>query len=272
MKYFIVRKLNNEHSPVVNSIVDRLKHIFNAFEDEIVSRVEDADAVIAIGGDGTVLHALRQTAFGEIPVICFNIGKLGFLAEFSPIAIEETIINAKIASKNRIDHRTLLFSEEIKCNAVNEFVISPKLTQHTLTYEFFINGVSSGKHRANGLIIGTPTGSTAYSLSVGGAIIQPESPVFQICPISPMSLNARSIIVSDDAVIDVVIHPIFPYSGDEYCIIADGQYNHIDRDTRDNNVITLRFRKSHTSATLLHHLDWNFFKVLQEKLHWNVVI
>lgn len=267
MKYFIVRKLNNGKADVVNAIIARLEHIFNAFGDEIVENVEDSDLTIVIGGDGTALYALRATAGLNIPVICFNIGKLGFLAEFSPDNIEEVIINTKVSSTYKHDFRTMVYSEELNISAINEFVIAPKSTSDTLQYEFFIDGVCSSALRSNGLIISTPTGSTSYSLSVGGSILQPDAGVLQITPISPMSLNARSLVVNDSSLIEVIVRP---QGKEQYCIIADGRSHDIISEYRNFHKLT--FKKSPHKTILQHHKDWNFFKVLQEKLHWNTVI
>lgn len=270
-KYFIVRKLDDSDSARVNEIIARITNIANAVKWEQVAQVEDSGLIIAIGGDGTMLHAMRLSKEVATPVLGFNIGKLGFLSEFQPEQIEEAII-ALANNKWKIEERSVLCESTFSVNAINEFVIAPAQSKNTLKYEFFINGVSSGTHHANSLIISTPTGSTAYSLSVGGAILQPNAPVFQIVPVAPMSLNSRSVIVSDQSSICVRIKLL---RNVDYHLVADGQvvgeFNGF-ADGKNEECHMLKFNRTYKDALLIHGESWNFFDVLQEKLRWNTVI
>ena len=205
MRFFIVRKLDDADSTRVNDILARILNIAKAVGWEQVEHLENSQVVIAIGGDGTMLYAMSISAPHEIPVVGFNIGKIGFLAEFWPNVVEESIIEL-VNGNWFLDERTMIHESRSKKLAINEFHITPKLSKDVLKYEFFIDGVSSGTHYANGLLISTPTGSTAYSLSVGGALLQPGAPVFQITPVAPMTMNSRAVIVSDDAQISVRIY------------------------------------------------------------------
>ena len=165
-------------------------------------------------------------------------------------------------------------------NAINEFVISPVLAKDTIKYEFFVDGICSGAHHANGLIISSPTGSTAYSLSVGGAILQPDAGVFQITPIAAMSLNSRSVVVSENSKVTV---KLLLRDGVKYNLIADGQviseFDSIDDGGGDDytppckrNDRLFHFVKANQPAILMHGTDWNFFEVLHKKLRWNTEI
>jgi NAD+ kinase len=272
MRYSIVRKLDNSESSLVQQIVDRIKKITAAVQWEYVESHAVSELIIAVGGDGTVLYGMGQSALYDIPVFGFNIGKLGYLAEFQPEVIEETIIKI-VHNEFQIIPRTILAEVNTNTIAINEFAIVPAQSKDTLKYEFFVDCVSSGKHHANGLLVSTPTGSTAYSLSVGGAILAPDAPVFQIAPVAAMSLNSRSVVVSDSSSVCVSVNLRKDVT---YNLVADGQivssFNYLNSTDPDGMFKRLEFRKSQRTAKLLHSNDWNFFDVLQEKLHWNTIV
>lgn len=279
MKYYIVKKLDDRDSPRVLDIINKISRISSAVKWEEVQDPSEAELIIAVGGDGTLLQAMRISDEIAAPALGINIGKLGFLAEIQPQMVEEAIIDI-VNGKWFLDERTLLRERDSKSIAVNEFYIAPSLSKDTLKYEFFIDGKSSGFHHANGLVIATPTGSSAYSLSVGGAILQPDAPVFQITPVAPMSLNSRSVIVSDKSRISVRIRL---RQGTKYSLVSDGrlvrEFDSLENGGGDdyspsyhNLYETLHFEK-HANVAKLMHLDrWNFFEVLKEKLHWNTEI
>ena len=265
--FFVVKKLDHTDSPKIRDILCRINYIAKAVGWCCVDDVSRSDVIIAIGGDGTMLYAMQLGHSVNVPVLGFNIGKVGFLSEFSPDAVESSIVDI-VNGQYSIDDRVLITETGFNKLAVNEFVIAPEKTKETLKYEFFVNGISSGTHHANGLIISTPTGSTAYSLSVGGSIIQPNAPVFQITPIAPMSLNSRSVIVSNDEKIQVSIKI---KRGVCYNLMADGQISaNIEGSSID--YATMNFAKHTKPAKLIHGIDWNFFEVLQQKLLWNAQI
>lgn len=270
MKYFVVKKLDEADSQKVAGLLSRVSKIATAIGWEHATKPELAELLIVIGGDGTMLHAMSIAAKSKAKVVGFNIGKIGFLAEFDPEKIEEAIVNIFI-SNTTTDIRCSIGETTFGDMAINEFVIAPCLSKDTLKYEFFIDGVSSGAHFANGLIISTPTGSTAYSLSVGGALIQPNAPVFQISPIAPMSMNTRSVIVSDQSKISVKIKL---RHGVKYNLIADGQViRNFEGHDETLKYQIFNFQKQvDNNITLLHGVDWNFFHVLKEKLHWSTEI
>lgn len=276
MKFYIIKKLDDADSILVSKMVDRIRNVANAVQWAEIKDIHSEEGpqvglFIAVGGDGTMLHAMRLSKDFSRPAICFNIGKLGFLAEFQPEQIEEVII-AIANNKYALEQRTLIKETVSNVQAVNEFVITPARAKDTIKYEFFINGVSSGFHKANGLIISTATGSTAYSLSVGGAILEPNAPVFQIVPIAAMSLNSRSVIVCDNSKISVKLK----VQESVICnLIADGQVvqeiEPYEKGGRKTEHI-FNFEKNQDSAMLMHGTNWNFFDVLHKKLRWNTEI
>ena len=279
MQYFIIKKLDDADSQRVEAIVARIRNVASAVNWEEVGQPEDAELFIAVGGDGTMLHAMRLSKEFAEPALGFNIGKIGFLAEFQPESVAETII-AIANGKFKLENRSILHESSHRKNAINEFVISPVLAKDTIKYEFFVDGISSGAHHANGLIISTPTGSTAYSLSVGGAILQPDAGVFQITPIAAMSLNSRSVVVSENSKVTVKLSL---RDGVKYNLIADGQviseFDSVDDGGGDDytppckrNDRMFQFSKANQPAILMHGADWNFFEVLHKKLSWNTAV
>lgn len=269
MKYLIIKKLDDSDSEVVQAIVDRIHSITKAVQWQEVTDEKECNVIIVVGGDGTMLYGMNKSANTGSSVFGFNIGKIGYLAEFQPEKVEETIVKI-VNGQFSIDHRTVLCEAESDAIAINEYSIAPVHSRDTLKYEFFIDGISSGKHHANGLLISTPTGSTAYSLSVGGSILQPNSPVFQISPVAAMSLNSRSVVVSDNSKIGVKVHM---RKGIKYNLVADGQViSEFDIKSTGDVYKYLDFSRFKKQVALLHDRDWNFFEVLQSKLHWNTLV
>lgn len=267
--FSVVKKLDDRDSLKVNKLIAALVEASQVFGWKLVDSHEDSELIIAIGGDGTVMEALRiSQSFKGIPVVGINIGKLGFLAEIAPNELEVSLI-ALLKNKAWRDARTFIQEDNLGFMAVNEFVMAPKNTRDTLKYEFFINGVNSGSHHANNLLVSTPTGSTAYALSARGAIIQPNTPVFQIVPVAAMSLTSCALIVPDSALIEVVIQT---YPGVEYELISDGRVKHTVVGSEDQQSYSFKFKKAESSGVLLHQEGWNFFTVLRDKLHWNAVL
>ncbi len=281
MKYHIVQKLNSDKERLVSKISDSLRKVAGAvgWKEVHVDSVE-LGLIVVIGGDGTMLHAMGVAANlqSKPDVVGINVGKLGFLAEVDPSRIHEMVIDF-VNSVGVQDRRTLLSAQLDPDDgggdwfrAVNEFVIVPAESRGTIRYEFFVDGVSAGSHQANGLIIATPTGSTAYSLSVGGAIIQPNAPVFQIVPIAPMSLNSRSVIVSDESEIRVSVASVTKCDLE---LVADGQVvlgDVVTPEMYEDLRFSFRFKRASDSVVLLHRPEWNFFEVLQKKLHWSTPV
>ena len=225
------------------------------------------DAVFAFGGDGTMLSAGRMLAGSQAPLIGFNLGNLGFLAEFSVDAIDETI-DEFVGGTCRIVERTLLqatFPEESGKEplvGLNDIVLDKRETRLMVNLDVTVNNDFLGRYTADGLIIATPTGSTAYALSVGGPVVVPGSEVTLLAPIAPHMLTARPVIVPDTALIEIT--PIRYGRVDESIhIIADGQNHHYLElpvkitISRHRHTLRLVKRTSHT-----------YFDVLRAKLLW----
>ena len=220
--------------------------------------VKDADVIVTFGGDGTILTAADQYIYQEIPIMGFNLGKLGFLAEFSTTSLEESLRNL-IHNKFKIISKSVLqtFIDEHIHIALNDFVISRKDHSKMITIKLLSNEQYVGDYRADGLIISTPTGSTAYSLSCGGPILCPDSNVFCVTPIAPHSLNLRPLVLSNDKEITLQLF------SDEANISADGLLINIL-----NFGETIKFSLFDKKIKIVVPQDSNYFEVLRRKLFW----
>ena len=168
----------------------------------------DADMAISIGGDGTFLKAASRVGQKNIPILGINTGRLGFLADISPEEMEETF-DEIYNNHYKIEERSVL---QLRCNdeklmkapyALNEIAVLKRDSSSMISIHTAINGAPLTTYQADGLVIATPTGSTAYSLSVGGPICTPDSKVFIVAPISPHNLNVRPLVVPQTAKIAI---------------------------------------------------------------------
>ncbi|MCI0473572.1 MAG: NAD(+)/NADH kinase [Ignavibacteria bacterium] len=221
-----------------------------------------ADVVISFGGDGTMLSAARIMLKSDIPIMGINVGKLGFLAEFSVNQLDKSL-NDLMKGNYRVVDRTVLetdFADE-KIFSLNDFVIEKKDSSRMITLDGFVNNHFIGSLRADGLIITTPTGSTAYSLSCGGPIITPATEVICITPISPHSLTLRPLVIPDSS--EVMLEVSSP-TGDA-SLVADGQISKIVK-----NGDKVRIRKSEAKVKLIKPLESSYFDLIRAKLLWAV--
>ena len=223
--------------------------------------VETPTFVIVVGGDGTLLKAARYYAQFNIPIFGFNMGRLGFLAQAKPDEID--YVFEKISSNSfRIEDRIMLETvvNGVSQVALNDFVIKGATFSRTSTLELYINDNFVSSYLADGLIISTPTGSTAYTLSAGGPVISPTLPCLTIVPICPHTLNARPLVVSVDEKIRIKLKDV---TGKSYKITADGQQG-----VEVANEVLVQ--KSAINAKLLLLNKDSFYTVLREKLHWGI--
>ena len=172
---------------------------------------KDADCILVLGGDGTLLRAARETAEADIPLIGINLGTLGFLAEVEKNTVWQCL-DRLIADEYEIEKRMLLDGEVIRggksvfgTHALNDIVVSRFGPLMVLSYEVIVNGQLLNRYQADGMIVATPTGSTGYNMSAGGPIVEPMAQLMVMTPICPHTLNARSIVLAADDVVEIVI-------------------------------------------------------------------
>jgi NAD+ kinase len=179
---------------------------------DLIENIDDISHMISIGGDGTVLRASKITNGNEIPILCINMGTVGFLTEFSKEDVFKAI-DEVINGNYEIEKRTKLMgfirfkdgSQKILPDALNEVVVTTKNPAKMLHFEVYVNGNFVEDVRADGIIISTPNGSTAYSLSAGGPIVEPLVDGFIIVPICPFKLSSRPIVVDGNSEIKIKI-------------------------------------------------------------------
>lgn len=223
-----------------------------------------ADLIMVIGGDGTMLHWARTTAGSGTPIFGVNVGGLGFLTASSWKDLPKAM-NAVVAGKFSIESRTLLSAigqscrEKFKLKAMNDFVISRGSIPRMIRLEVKVDGEVLTTYRCDGLVISTSTGSTAYSLAAGGAIIAPEAKVISITPICPHTLSNRAVIINQQSTIEVRMLD----KKREANLSADG-WDCLELETKTPVII----RRNPQSVKLARLTDSSFFKTLRHKLQW----
>lgn len=222
------------------------------------------DVLLSFGGDGTLLHSARTAGPDGPPILGVNIGRLGFLADIEVRQVREAI-SAIEAGAYRIEERTVLQAEAPDDPnlpptwALNEIVIERSGAAGLLTIRVEVDGVFLNDYWGDGLIISTPTGSTAYSLSVGGPILSPDARAIVLSPIAPHTLTARPIVLPDTAVLRLHAHS----RSHPYVVAADGLSTRLDR---EGLAITIR-RAAH-SVRLVKLPEQHYFGTLRRKLMW----
>jgi NAD+ kinase len=224
-----------------------------------------ADLAIVLGGDGTMLSFARQLAPHDIPLIGVNQGRLGFLTDI-PLARMESALGAMLDGRYVEERRTLLAATVEGADgsrehalALNDVVVNRGALGTMIECSVEIDGRFVYSMRADGVIVTTPTGSTAYALSAGGPIVAPQVPAFALVPVAPHALTHRPIAVPDSAFIAIAIS-----HGRDASVHCDGQAHF---GLTEGDRVTLR-RAEHR-ARLLHPHDHDYFAMLREKLHWS---
>lgn len=225
--------------------------------------------VVAIGGDGTVILASKIANHLRASVIGFNLGKIGFLSDFDPKHVWDTLSMALAGSMVRESREMLSVGDgDNTHNALNDVVISCEQSDTSFQYDLLIDNKFAGTHMANGVIFSTPTGSTAYALNVGGAIMAPSMEgVMQIVPIAAQTMTSRPLIVPSDPGARIIFRLLKerPIS-----IRVDGVKVKTLVNEEDSPVFAqVSINQSLDHVSLLHHSNWNHFETLSKKLGWN---
>jgi NAD+ kinase len=235
---------------------------------EVVPRVQMAsrslDLVVVLGGDGTLLSAARVTAAIDVPLLGVNLGSLGFLTEV-PLQSLYSMLEAIGQERAAVEQRSLMQVELLRGDEVrgsylvfNDAVVNKTALARLNTYDLYVDKVLVSGYRADGMIVATPTGSTAYSLSAGGPVLMPTVKAFVVTPVAPHSLTHRPLVVPDSVEIEILLH-----SEEEVAYLSlDGQPG---LDLRDGDRV--RCRRSAHQVTLFR-TGTDFFQVLRTKLNW----
>jgi len=279
------RKFEENSISMVNLVIDELEkkteeiwiyekfHLF--LEDKLHRKIRaktyrkraditsDLGALVTIGGDGTILDVISEFHASNVPILGMNTGRLGFLANNSKVDVVRAI-SCLVSGQYRIDKRSLI---ELGANhnlfegqnyALNEVTIHKKDSSSMVTIDASVNDQYLNSYWADGLIVATPTGSTAYSLSCGGPILAPSSSNFVITPIAPHNLSVRPFILDDSSVIELKIGG----RENEYFVTVDSRSETITNDT----IITLK-KADHCIHMI--QFEWQtFFETIRNKLLW----
>lgn len=223
----------------------------------------EADMVLSIGGDGTFLKAASRVGERNIPILGINTGRLGFLADVSPEEMEETFDDI-YNEDYRIEDRSVL---QVTCNGqelkgypfgLNEIAVLKRDSSSMISIHTSINGAYLTTYQADGLVVATPTGSTAYSLSIGGPIIVPHSNTIAITPVAPHSLNIRPIVINDDWEITLDVES----RSHNFLIAIDGRSETCREGSR------LSIRKADYQIKVVKRNNHIFFSTLRDKMMW----
>lgn len=278
------RQLKKDHRPSVLSLLqvlvreghevliyeDYLKHADNDFKSftsleqyRQSSDLAGVDAMLSLGGDGTLLDTIHLIRDSGIPVAGINMGRLGFLAD---IHKEEIPGLVKALGNNSLlcEERTLIQVEGNKPlfgdvnYGLNDFTIHKTDSSSMITVHVFLNGEFLNSYWADGLIIATPTGSTAYSLSCGGPIMFPEAGTFSIVPVAPHNLNVRPIVIPDNTVLSFEVDS----RSKNFLCTLDSRFQSVDK------TYQIAVRKADFKFRLLHMPDSHYIRTIREKLMW----
>jgi NAD+ kinase len=243
--------------------------VFAGCPHPIVDRATLAAAcelAIVVGGDGTLLNAARSLAEPGVAVLGVNLGRLGFLVDVSPEEMAEQLTRI-FAGEFIEEQRTLLYARVTRNGemlsegaALNDVVVHKRDIARMIELDTYIEGTFLSTNRSDGLIVTTPTGSTAYALSGGGPILHPRLSAIAVVPICPHTLSSRPIVVHDDSSIDIVVRA----GTVEAQVSCDGQVSYL-LDAGDR--VTIR-RHQHT-LRLLHPPGHDYYAMLREKLRWS---
>jgi len=227
---------------------------------------EQADLAIVVGGDGTLLNAARSLVDYDVPVLGINLGRLGFLTDIPPSDMRRHLQEI-FAGHYQEEARTLLHGQVLRDGelmsdslAFNDVVVHKFNVARMIEYETFIDHQFVNTTRSDGLIVSTPTGSTAYALSSGGPIVHPALNALILVPICPHTMSYRPIVVDGNSRVEIVVHDLDQTSAQVTC---DGQTS-LALVAGDRVIV----EKKPKPIRLIHPTRYNYYRILRAKLHW----
>lgn len=232
---------------------------------ELGDNLRPLDFFLSLGGDGTLLESVTYVGHTEVPIMGINTGRLGFLATNSREDMEDSV-DALLNGHYTIDSRSVLklaSSPKLFGNlnfAVNDFTITKKDTSSMITVHVHVDGQLLNSYWADGLIVATPTGSTGYSLSCGGPLVNPQSECFVITAVSPHNLGTRPIVIADDSEITLTIEG----RSKKYLVSLDSRFETVDESVR------LKISKEKFKVKLVRLENQSYFNTLRQKLNWGL--
>lgn len=243
----------------------------NALPDNTPQMTDDllldgADLLVAVGGDGTMLHAARHAAVHGVPLLGINRGRLGFLADVSPEQMQESfeqVLAGQFTKERRMLLRAEIYSGDAATAdglAMNDIVLKNRETGRMLEFQTIVDGQYVNTHGGDGFIAATPTGSTAYALSCGGPIVEPGMEAIVLAPICPHTLSDRPIVISSQTTIEVTLTQDDGTRGE---VNADGEFVGELTAGEQLNIVA-----AEQKVDLLHPHGYDYFGTLRSKLYW----
>ncbi|HUH41654.1 MAG TPA: NAD(+)/NADH kinase [Sulfurimonas sp.] len=266
-------------SPQLKSSYEKLESIFKSYDIEVLIEDKSAkmigasgssfkkictecDVLISFGGDGTLISTVRRSFDYDIPILGIHAGSLGFLADLSLDELD-SFVEKITQNRYRIDERSVLEAtvikneKETKMYAFNDVVLTRTRVSNMIHIETLINSRAFNTYYGDGVVVSTPTGSTAYNLSAGGPVLFPMSNVFALTPICPHSLTQRPVVLPGKFEIEMKT------SEERALIIIDGQDVH-ELELGES----VHMKLATKTVKLMHKEEYNYFDVLKEKLRW----
>ena len=238
--------------------------------ENMVEKLKGLDMLVSIGGDGTLLSSARIACFADIPVLGINAGRFGFLTEATTAELD-SVTERLLSGEYRIEERKLLWASFHQGSNIREYiglndvVIHRQALSRILALDTYLDDKYVATYEGDGLIIATPTGSTAYNLSAGGSIVHPDLDCILLTPISPHTLSLRAMVISPASKIKVI--PRFSGMPTEINITFDGQ--------RSGRIVAeepIRVGYSNLRCRLVRIKDEDFFSLIRRKLHWGATV
>lgn len=284
----VVKKLDAPNSQAVNTVFQSVEHWVASRGNielivaeggvltpaQVTNIGDSAPLIVAIGGDGTVIMAAKLgLQFKFAPIAGFNLGKVGFLVDYDPKSVFDSM-NAALEGDFKEDYRELLevwVDGELVGIGLNDIVVSCRDSDTSFQYDLSVRNAFAGTHLANGVIFSTPTGSTAYAIAVGGAIMMPDlDNVMQIVPIAAQTLASRPLMVKAKPGAEL---SFYAAPGRPLTVRVDGQVVSTIYPTEDTHepqkLHRIHVVKHDRKVVLFHHKNWNHFETLTKKLGWN---
>ena len=266
-------------TPQLKESYYRLEKIFNKYDIEVTIEsisgamigvmgmefdllCQQCDFLVTLGGDGTLISTVRRSFKYNIPVLGIHAGRLGFLADISLDQLDE-FIGKMLKGNYRIDERAVLEAtyiqdgKEIAMHAFNDIVVTRHSVSNMIHIDTLVDGKSFNTYYGDGVIVSTPTGSTAYNLSAGGPVMFPLTKVFALTPICPHSLTQRPVVLPGEFSIEM------KSKDNKALVIVDGQDKH-ELDIGQS----IHMKLATQNAKLIHREEFSYFEVLKEKLGW----
>lgn len=232
-----------------------------------VSLVEgdaEVDMALSVGGDGTFLRTAAAIGRSEVPILGINAGHLGFLADVPLSEVDDALTSILVEKKYEVEHRSLLHLDVLNCqqpyqqNALNEVAILKRDQSSMVSVSVYVDGNFLNQYDADGLAIATATGSTAYAMSAGGPILEPQSNCWVIVPIAPHSLTTRPLVIRDSCELDIEVES----RNNIYLVATDGKPVHLTTQSK------LHLSKADYQIGVVRRPDHTFFDTLRTKLMW----